>query len=106
MPTYHDVQFDLMGRIPSVKADAELTMLTLALKDEIALASRPGTLAPFYRPATTLAVAHARQAYRHVMALVAREDLRRMVAQSAKQPRERYTGTEPSYVGGRAWTGD
>ena len=94
---------DALDRIPTIRADAALTLICLALQDEIRIAVRPDALAPVYRPATRQAVALARQAFRQVVALVGREDLRKLMVQAAAY----HSGpTEPSTVMGRSWTGD
>lgn len=101
-------QFDALDRLGSLKPSAELTMTTLALLEDIALASRPGTSPAFYRPVRESAVRLARAAYRQVIAMVAREDLRRLMAQVSE--RQRVTGPDTHQSQDRwtpgYWTGD
>ena len=91
MLTHDATQADSLDRIPAIAAqasrDPQLILLTTALLRCVDIAAAPGTTAPVYRPATSDAVRLARQAYRTVIALDGREQMRLLMAQAARQPR-------------------
>ncbi len=108
--TTHDEAFAAaLDRIPTLKADDFLRMTADEMLWQINMAAEPGSRAPQYREATRKAIAYAHMAFRHIIALDSREQLRKLMAQAAQRP-DRVRGIpqpdDTRSVLGRSWTGD